>query len=157
MSRIESLVHRVGDNMIFIIWTTIILAICTITDLKGKYIYTWICGANASAAILIHFFLKDITVNVVGMGILIGSVAFIVSILTKEKLGRGDAWIIMTIGCLEGGIFMISVLIWTFILFNIYAISGIGLKFFNLKSKLPLVPFALIANVFVAVVSGGKI
>ena len=143
--------------MIFIIWTTIILAICAVTDLKGKYIYTWICGVNASAAILIHFFLKDINVHITGIGVLIGAAAFIVSILTKEKLGRGDAWIIMTIGCLEGGMFLISVLIWTFILFNLYAISGIGLKYFNLKTKLPLVPFALVANILVAVVAGGKL
>ena len=47
-------VQRVGVKMIFIIWTTAILAICTYTDLKGKYIYTWICGFNCLAAILIH-------------------------------------------------------------------------------------------------------
>ena len=88
---------------------------------------------------------------------LIGSIAFIVSILTKEKFGRGDAWIVMAIGTLEGGMFLLPVLIWTFIFFNIYAISGIGLKFFNIKSKLPLVPFALAANVLVAILSGGKL
>ena len=143
--------------MIFIIWTTIILAICAVTDLKGKYIYTWICGVNASAAILIHFFLKDINVHITGIGVLIGSAAFIVSVLTKEKFGRGDAWMVVTIGTIEGCMFLIPVFICSFILFNIYAVSGIGLKYFNLKTKLPLVPFALVANILVAVVAGGKL
>lgn len=150
-------VHHVGDNMIFIICTTIVLAICTVTDIKGKYIYTWICGISSAAAIIVHAVLRDVPTRNVGLGILIGSIAFIISIITKEKIGRGDAWIIMTIGALEGGMFLIPVLIWTFILFNIYAISGICLKYFNLKSKLPLAPFALLANVLAAVLAGGKL
>lgn len=143
--------------MIFIIWTTVVLAICTYTDLKGKYIYTWICGANCLVAIIVHAILKDIAIRNLGIGVLIGVVAFIVSILTKEKFGRGDAWLVITIGTIEGGMFLIPVFIWTFILFNIYAVSGIGLKFFNLKSKLPLAPFALLGNVLVAFLTGGKI
>lgn len=143
--------------MIFIICTIIVLAICTVTDLKGKYIYTWICGVSSAAAIIAHALIKDIPTKYVGLGILIGSIAFIVSIITKEKIGRGDAWIIMTIGALEGGMFLIPVLIWTFIFFNIYAVSGICLKYFNLKSKLPLAPFALLANLLVAVLAGGKL
>ena len=143
--------------MIFIIWTTIILAICTATDLKGKYIYTWICGANCLIAIVVHAFLKSIPIAHISFGIIIGAVAFIISIVTKEKVGRGDAWIILTIGAIEGGMFLLPVLIWTLILFNIYAISGISLRFLSLKSTLPLVPFALIANVLVAVLTGGQI
>ena len=143
--------------MIFIIWTTVVLAICTYTDLKGKYIYTWICGANCLVAIIVHAILKDIAIRNLGIGVLIGVVAFIVSILTKEKFGRGDAWLVVTIGTIEGGMFLIPVFIWTFILFNIYAVSGIGLKFFNLKSKLPFAPFALLGNVLVAFLTGGKI
>ena len=150
-------VHRVGDKMIFIILTTIILGVCTYTDLKGKYIYTWVCGASSAIAILAHALLKDVPVKNIGLGVLIGSVAFIISILTKEKVGRGDAWMVMTVGALEGGMFLIPVLIWSLIFFNIYAISGMSLKFFNLKSKLPLAPFALVANVLVAFLSGGKI
>ena len=150
-------VHHVGDKMIFIIWTTIILAICTYTDLKGKYIYTWVCGISAMAAIIAHVILKDIPIRLLGMGVMIGVVAFIVSILTKEKFGRGDAWMVVAVGSLEGGMFLIPVLIWTFIFFNIYAISGISLKYFNLKSKLPLVPFALVANILVAFLAGGKL
>lgn len=143
--------------MIFIIWTTIVLGICTYTDLKGKYIYTWVCGINAIIAILVHVFLRDIPIRVMGMGVLIGAIAFIVSILSKEKFGRGDAWMVVTIGTLEGGMFLLPVLIWTFILFNIYALSGITLKKLNIKSTLPLVPFALVANVFVAFLTGGKL
>lgn len=146
-----------GYKVIFIIWTTVVLAICTYTDLKGKYIYTWICGANCLVAIIVHTILKDIAIRNLGIGVLIGVVAFIVSILTKEKFGRGDAWLVVTIGTIEGGMFLIPVFIWTFILFNIYAVSGIGLKFFNLKSKLPLAPFALLGNVLVAFLTGGKI
>ncbi len=143
--------------MIFIIWTTIILGICTFTDLKGKYIYTWVCGINCILGILAHMFLKDIPIRNMGLGVVIGIIAFIVSILTKEKFGRGDAWMVVTVGVLEGGMFLLPVLVWTFILFNIYAISGISLKLFSLKSKLPLVPFALVANVLVAFISGGKV
>lgn len=157
MWEIKNHVHRVGDKMIFIIWTSIVLAICTITDLKGKYVYTWICGINASAAIIVHAFLKDIPLTNIGLGATIGVIAFIVSILTKEKFGRGDAWIITSIGVLEGAMFLLPVMVWTFIFFNIYAISGIGLKIFYIKSKLPLVPFALMGNILVAVLTGGKI
>ena len=157
MWKIKNHVHRVGDKMIFIILTTIILGICAYTDLKGKYIYTWVCGISCMGAIIAHAIMKDITIKNLGLGVLIGTVAFIVSIVTKEKFGRGDAWMVITVGALEGGMFLIPVLIWTLIFFNIYAISGIGLKFFNLKSKLPLVPFAFVANVLVAVLTGGKL
>ena len=143
--------------MIFIILTTIILAICAITDLKGKYIYTWICGISGAGAIITHTLLKDIQIGNVGLGIFIGVIAFIVSILTKEKFGRGDAWMVVAVGAMEGGMYLIPVLVWTFILFNIYAISGVSLKYFNLKSKLPLAPFAFVANILVAILVGGKL
>ena len=143
--------------MFFIICTTIILGICAYTDLKGKYIYTWVCGISAVVAITTHAILKDIPIGTLGLGVFIGTIAFIVSIVTKEKFGRGDAWMVVTVGVLEGGMFLLPVLIWTFILFNIYAISGMSLKYFNLKSKLPLVPFAFVANVLVAFLTGGKL
>ncbi len=154
---IRNPVPHVGGKMICIICTTIVLGICTYTDLKGKYIYNWICGVSALAAILIHIFMKDISIKNMGMGVFIGVIAFIVSILTKERIGKGDAWIVVTIGVMEGGLFLVSVLIWTFLFFNLYAISGMGLKIFNLKSKLPMAPFALVANILVALLSGGKI
>ncbi len=143
--------------MIFIICTTLILGVCAYTDLKEKYIYTWICSTAAMVAVIVHAILKDIPIRTLGLGIFIGTIAFIVSIVTKEKLGRGDAWIILLIGAAEGGMFLLPVLVWTFIFFNIYAISGMSLKFFSLKSKLPLVPFAVIANILVAFLTGGKI
>lgn len=146
-----------GIKMIFIIITTIILGVCTYTDIKGKYIYTWVCGLSSAAAIIAHAFLKDTAVKNIGLGVLIGALAFVVSIISKDKFGRGDAWVMTTIGAMEGGIMLIPVIIWTLIFFNIYAISGISLKFFNMKSKLPLVPFALVANVLVAFLTGGKI
>ena len=112
MWEINAHVHRVGVKMIFIVWTVIILSICTYTDIKGKYIYTWICGLNALVAIVVHALLKDIPIRNIGLGLLIGVVAFIVSIVTKEKLGRGDAWVIVTIGTLEGIMFILPTLIW---------------------------------------------
>ena len=143
--------------MIFIIWTTLVLAICTYTDLKGKYIYTWICGACAIVAITVHACMKDIPIKNLSLGVIIGIIAFVGSIITKEKIGRGDAWIVIAIGTIEGGLCLVSVLIWTLIFFNLYALSGIGLKFFTIKTKLPFAPFALVANILVAVLAGGKI
>ena len=157
MWEIKNHVHRVGDKMIYIIWALLLLVICTYTDIKDRYVYSGICIGNSVVAVCIHFLLKDMSLKNLELAIIIGVITILLSYAFKEKIGRGDALIILSIGLIEGGFFLMSVIVWALIILNAFAIAGITIKKLKIKSSLPLVPFVLLGNVVVAIFNGGQI
>ena len=91
------------------------------------------------------------------LAIIIGVITILLSYAFKEKIGRGDALMILSIGLIEGGFFLMSVIVWALIILNAFAIAGITIKKLKIKSSLPLVPFVLLGNVVVAIFNGGQI
>lgn len=143
--------------MIVLIWAIVLLVICSYSDIKSRNISIIICAANILIAIGFHLVRKDMSIVNISIGIGIGVILLIASIVFKNNIGMGDGLVLLTIGIIEGGMITISVLIWTLIGFNIFAVTGLSLKKFHIKTELPLVPFMLLGNIVVAVMSGGKI
>jgi prepilin signal peptidase PulO-like enzyme (type II secretory pathway) len=68
-------------------------------------------------------------------------VFFLISLLTKEKIGMGDVKLIGVISLFVEGSNIFYVLFFSLIMIFIFSIGGLLLKKVNLKTQLPFVPF----------------
>lgn len=136
--------------------TGIFLAICTYTDLKGKCINICICLMFGIIGMVYRCIFENSNLISLLQAIIPGIFLMLVSILSKEGIGKGDAIVIGTIGLYIGGINTII------ILFNgviVSCITGIIFIAFMKKEKgyrLPFVPFLTLAFIF-QVTNGGLV
>lgn len=138
----------VGEvKMIIDIWIFIFLIICSITDLLERQIYFMFVSANGIIITLFHFFLKDIKLQDCLLGVLIGVIALLISIISREAMGIGDGIVLCVIGLALGAIKTLQLLMWSFMIIVLFSIVGIWLKKINLKTKIPLMPFLFLGNV----------
>lgn len=136
--------------------TGIFLTICTYTDLKGKCINIFICLMFGVIGMVYRCIFENSNLLSLLQAIIPGIFLMLVSILSKEGIGKGDAIVIGTIGLYIGGINTII------ILFNgviVSCITGIIFIAFMKKEKgyrLPFVPFLTLAFIF-QVTNGGLV
>lgn len=136
--------------------TGIFLTICTYTDLKGKCINICICLMFGVIGMVYRCIFENSNLLSLLQAMIPGIFVMLVSILSKEGIGKGDAIVIGTIGLYIGGINTII------ILFNgviVSCITGIIFIAFMKKEKgyrLPFVPFLTLAFIF-QVTNGGLV
>lgn len=141
--------------LIEIIITGIFLAICTYTDLKGKCINICICLIFGIIAMVYKCIFGNSNILSLLQAVMPGIFIMLVSIISKESIGKGDAIVISTIGLYLGGINTII------ILFNgliASCLSGILCIIFMKKEKgyrLPFVPFVTLA--FILQITNGEL
>jgi len=120
-----------------------LLGLCSFDDIRSKEIRVIEIGVFGIIGVLLHiFFGKNSWYSMVG-GVAVGAIMYLISVLSKEKIGKGDALIIMVAGIYLGCIRTIE-LLWVSSL--LAAIVGIGVVLIKKKNKeyeMPFVPFLL--------------
>lgn len=127
--------------MINNIWTTIFLVLCTITDLKERKIYVLFSAINWIVILAINILFLKADIRSIFGGIALGLVFFAVSLLSKEAIGKGDAFVIMILSSVLGVILTLQILIWALGTCALFLMLGISLKKINRKTKVPFMPF----------------
>lgn len=141
--------------MVYMIWCAIFLAVCTITDLKERQIYLGYCFINIGMALLINLLFQNMDwINIIS-GIGLGCIFFLISVITKEALGKGDAVIILVLGSICGIEISFEIVIWGFILCSIVSIFEILIKKKNIKSDIPFAPFLLLGCILIILMRKG--
>lgn len=138
------------------IWIILFLIVCAITDLRERKIYSTYCFANVAFALVVHICKKDMHWGNIAGGIALGVMFLIVSIVSKEALGMGDALIILTLGSIGGIKTSFALVLWAFGICAIVSIIGLLLRKRQLNSQIPFAPFLLasgIANLIMQEVS----
>ena len=133
------------NNYVEMMIIILFLFICSYYDIKERVIYSNICLLFGLVGILVEVivFSKDITVLL--SGIIPSIFIFLVSIISDESIGKGDALIFFVIGIILGGIHTLVILILALIITLIYSIPLIVFKIKKLKNSLPFSPFILIS------------
>jgi leader peptidase (prepilin peptidase)/N-methyltransferase len=132
----------------------ILLVICTIEDFKYKKIITW------HLLIVLPFMCFDLWLNNSVLltsrliGILIGCSFLLLSKITKEQVGAGDAYIIIAIGLVLGGLKCFEVITYSFLLSSVVAIILMVIFKFPKKRTIPFIPFLLCGFLCSAVLGG---
>lgn len=133
--------------MIYELWILGILIVCAITDLKERKVVTVFCFANSAIALVVHLIARDVLWLNILLGMILGAAFYLVSIMTKGSIGKGDAIVIFTVGSIIGIEEVFEMLVWALILCSVFAIIGMLIKRCTLKTRLPLVPFMLLGEI----------
>lgn len=141
-------------NNIGIIGVFILLVICTLEDIKSKKIVTWHCIMVLPFLLLDIGFNQSVTVLARLIGLLIGSSFFVLSKLTKEQIGIGDAYVITAIGLLLGGLRCFEIITYSFLLSSFIAIILMVVFKFSKKRSIPFIPILLLGFLCSLVLGG---
>ena len=133
--------------MVFKIWSSLFLLVCTVIDLKTKKVYPWMCIVNYVLVIGIKILLNKIELKALLLGLAISAILFAVSIITKEAIGRGDVWILLTLTGILNGEGVLEILFTALFICSVFSIVMLATKKMKMKNALPFVPFLLIGNV----------
>lgn len=143
--------------MLFVVWSLLFLAMSAYIDVKKKIVYVGLCIVNMMAAIIVHLlYMQSNWIDIVS-GMFIGVFVFLISVLLKEKIGKGDAWIMITIGMIEGGNISFAVLVWALVICSIVSIIGLVINKYNIKTQVSFIPYIFVGNVIVALIFGGNV
>lgn len=137
-----------------IVITVLFLGICTYIDIKSKYVNSYICIIFGIAGVLYKSFIMDRSLLSIPMAILPGIIIMIISIISKESIGKGDAFVVSIMGLYIGSINTILVL---FHGVMISCFIGVICMLFMKKSKsyrIPFIPF-LSMGFLIQIMNGG--
>lgn len=127
-----------------------LLILCSITDIKERKIYAEVCIIFMLIGVILEFIIRQRNLLDICLGILPGIFIYMVFIVTREGIGKGDAMVFITTGVFMGIINSIFLLIFSLILVGITAFIIIILKKGNKKTKIPFVPFVTISFIIFA-------
>lgn len=121
-----------------------ILGICSMRDVRHKTIQTGVLLLSAIIGLWLHLVFGSISVWDMLGGMAIGGVLFVVAHFSDEKIGKGDAFLVMICGIFLGFLGTLLIL-WMALLFA--NMVGITIAFFKRKRRyeMPFVPFLLVS------------
>lgn len=141
--------------MLYVVWSLIFLGICAAIDLKEQKVSSRLCFVNATVALLFHIVLQDMSWQDILLGMILGAVFYVISVLTNESIGKGDGIVIFTLGSILGMRTSFQIVVWALISCAVFSIGGMIIKRLSLKSRIPFVPFLFVGCVITFVVWGG--
>lgn len=121
------------------------LSICTVEDLWKRQIHLVVISAFGILGVLLHFYDgKQTALNMCG-GMLVGIVLYLISILSHGKVGKGDAFLVTSMGVYLGFWNNLTILWMASVMAAIFGV--VACVFFQKKKEesLPFVPFLLVA------------
>lgn len=122
-----------------------IIALLLITlaynDWKTKRVSAWLLGVITVVAITARIFLVSTSVwNTLG-GVAIGVLLFGISKWSREALGYGDSWLILSLGIYLGGMKLLEVISLASFLACLFSIAYCIRCGWSRKHTLPYIPF----------------
>ncbi len=129
------------------IWAIGFLLICAFSDLKEMKVYSKVCVFHLMAAGIVHSACRDMAGRTFFFVAAMGGLFWIISIITKDALGKGDALVIVTVGAISGMTFLISTMILGFFLCSLFSLAVLLSGKAKMCSSIPLIPFLLIGAV----------
>lgn len=95
---------------------------------------------------------RGLTVDKDFLGMIVGAVFYLISVFTKESVGKGDSIVIFTLGCIAGAEKLLLILLWAFILCTVVSLIGIALRKLSLKARVPFIPFVLAGEIVTLII-----
>ncbi len=119
------------------------LTIWSIEDIRFHLVDIRKVGAFAVLGLFLQLACRNESIISIALALLTGAIMYLVSILTKEKLGKGDAFVVMTMGIYIGFIDVIRSLWIGSILAAAMGLLIIVVRKKNIRYEMPFVPFLL--------------
>ena len=146
---------EVWRRLVEAIFLTVMLLYLSFEDIRKKTIPVIPMMAAGVVGVALHLYYGRLDIISVAAGIIPGVIAYIISILTDEKIGRGDAMLLIVTGIFLG--FWDNLIIIYFAL--IFAAAGgvIAMAAFekNRGHEMPFVPFLMMSFLLMMICNGG--
>ena len=141
-----------------ILLSLLLLIISSYSDLRNRGISVMLPAAFLTSDILllagVHIFggryeilkrclVYEMDLTNIACGLLPGAVLFVISLVTKEAVGRGDVILIMLLGLMLGPEKVFGLLVLSMVLTAVFGIGCMVLKRKSRKDTLPYIPFIL--------------
>ncbi|MCR5388068.1 MAG: prepilin peptidase [Lachnospiraceae bacterium] len=127
--------------------TLALLAYSSFKDIKTKTVSIYVTMLFSIVGIVLHMLFARASILDICGGLGVGVMVLFVSFLTKNAIGRGDAFIIMAIGTLLGGYNTMILLFIALFLCGIHAFWLLMIKKEDKKTAIPFAPFLLVSFV----------
>ena len=125
----------------------IFLLLCSIWDWKTRTIPVWLCISTATMILLCDCFAREISLEKMGTGILVGIFLLFVGKITRGQIGLGDGIAFLVIGMAMGGKESLFLLVESLCILFCFCLVGLLIGKIKMKQKLPFLPFVFIAYV----------
>jgi leader peptidase (prepilin peptidase)/N-methyltransferase len=122
--------------------------ICTITDIKTKTIYWEWLGVFCFVGVLYCLYMER-TVPAVMYSVIPGIILVIISVISREAIGKGDGLMVINLGIILGAEKIIGVLMISLIICAVASLIMLVSKKVSKKYEMPFAPFLMLAVVFV--------
>ncbi|MCD7736222.1 MAG: A24 family peptidase [Lachnospiraceae bacterium] len=123
--------------------TGAVLLVCTYTDIRYRKIYKCLIMGHLVLALILHIMIRDSSFISVLAGIIPGLICLLLSALTRQALGYGDAMLILSCGFSLGGESCLAALLTAFFCVGAWAFILICFRHGKGKTEIPFVPFLL--------------
>ncbi|SCW66184.1 Type IV leader peptidase family protein [Lachnospiraceae bacterium C10] len=133
------------------------LGICSLEDIRSRQIRAMVIGLAGAMGVFWH--LMNVRLSIWDMmgGGLVGCAVYLLSVMTGEKIGKGDAFVFMVTGIYLGLWDNVILLLLSSFLASVLA--GIMVLFFHKKKTdpLPFVPCIFAGGVLLLICKGGGV
>ena len=122
------------------------LAVCSVFDGLRKQIplvVVWL-GMLTAVCLLANGIMEEQDVTAVLLSLIPGAGFFLLSFLTREKVGYGDGWVLLMIGLFSGFSRCFMILLIGLLLESAVAIILLALKKIQRDREIPFSPFLLL-------------
>lgn len=137
--------HRMSCFVCIIVF--LFLLIGTIQDIRRKSVSSWIFLFFLPASLFQYLLGDKVPIWDIFLGVGVGVVFFLISKVTAEQLGRADAYAMIAFGGLFGGLFLLKMLCYVFLISFICSFILLILRKVKKHTTIPLYPFMLVGYV----------
>lgn len=141
----------------YILLSILFLGFCSLTDIRRKRIYTIPCFVVAGIGLVFHIIFLDTTWWNQFAGIILGLILLVLSFITGEAIGRGDALVVIALGFVLDAIMVLHIIFCAFVLVDIFAVIGGLVKKIKFKSTLQFIPFLFASEIIILIFESVKI
>ncbi len=134
-----------------------ILGLCSYRDIREKHLRTGVLLSAAVLGLWMHLWFERIGLWDMAGGMAVGISLYLVAYLSGEKIGKGDALLVMVCGIFLG-FWETIVLLWIAFLFaGLFGFVFMKVQHVGRNHELPFVPFLLLGYVVCLFLWGGSI
>lgn len=123
----------------------ILLGICAISDWRKRTIPALLLIVLSAVVGIVVLCCDVVSLRLRVGGLLLGSLFFVISKITKESIGYGDSWLILLLGIYMGYLRAIGVLFAASVLAGLVSIFFLWKHCWKRTATLPFVPFLCIS------------
>lgn len=135
----------------YILLSILFLGFCSLTDIRRKIIYTIPCFVVAGIGLVFHIIFLDTTWWNQFAGIILGLILLVLSFITGEAIGKGDALVVIALGFVLDAIMILHIIFCAFVLVDIFAVIGGLVKKIKFKSTLQFIPFLFVSEIIILI------